>query len=55
MLCDILFKGALVRWVYPEPMPVTMAAQSISKRAPHPSAARLFQKWCAPRKAGRGS
>jgi ABC-type Fe3+ transport system substrate-binding protein len=45
-LSVMYLRGAPVRWVYPEPTPVAMTAQSISSHAPHPNAARLFQEWC---------
>jgi iron(III) transport system substrate-binding protein len=39
-------QGAPVRWVFPEPTPVFAATwQAVSKHAPHPHAARLFQSW----------
>lgn len=44
-LTDLYLKGAPVRWVFPAPTPVAVTAQSISARAPHPNAARLFQEW----------
>jgi ABC-type Fe3+ transport system substrate-binding protein len=38
--------GAPIRWVRPKPTPVFGANwQGISKYAPHPNAARLFQNW----------
>ena len=53
-LSDFYRKGAPVRWVFPEPTLVSPTVQSISKHAPHPNAARLFQEWCctAERQAG---
>jgi ABC-type Fe3+ transport system substrate-binding protein len=45
-LSDLYLKGAPVRWAYPEPTPIAMTSQCISKHAPHPNAARLFQEWC---------
>ena len=45
-LSEQYLKGAPIRWVYPAPTPVSMTSQSISKNAPHPNAARLFQEWC---------
>jgi len=44
-LTDLYLKGAPVRWVFPTPTPVSPTVQSISARAPHPNAARLFQEW----------
>jgi len=44
-LSDFYRKGAPVRWSFPEPTPVSPTVQSISKHAPHPNAARLFQEW----------
>jgi len=38
--------GAPLRWVFPEPTPISMTSQVICKHAPHPNAARLFQEWC---------
>ena len=45
-LSEQYLKGAPIRWVYPAPTPVAMTSQCISKNAPHPNAARLFQEWC---------
>lgn len=44
-LTDLYLKGAPVRWVFPTPTPVSPTVQSISAKAPHPNAARLFQEW----------
>ena len=44
-LSDYYLKGAPIRWAFPPPTPVSMTSQSISKNAPHPAAARLFQEW----------
>ena len=44
-LTDLYLKGAPVRWVFPQPTPVSPTVQSISAKAPHPNAARLFQEW----------
>jgi iron(III) transport system substrate-binding protein len=41
----LFLKGAPVRWIYPDPTPANVTAQSISAKAPHPNAARLFQEW----------
>jgi iron(III) transport system substrate-binding protein len=38
-------KGAPVRWVFPKPTPANLTVQTISAKAPHPNAARLFQEW----------
>lgn len=39
-------KGAPIRWVYPTPTPVAPESfMAISKFAPHPNAARLFENW----------
>lgn len=39
-------QGAPIRWVHPNPTPVFgLSWQGISKYAPHPNAARLFQDW----------
>ena len=39
-------QGAPVRWVFPEPTPVLANTwQGVSRYAPHPHAARLFQNW----------
>ncbi len=39
-------QGAPIRWLFPEPTPVLANTwQGISKYAPHPNAARLFQNW----------
>jgi ABC-type Fe3+ transport system substrate-binding protein len=45
-LSEQYLKGAPIRWVYPAPTPVALTTQSISRHAPHPNAARLFQEWC---------
>jgi iron(III) transport system substrate-binding protein len=45
-LSGLYLNGAPVRWSYPEPTPIAMTSQCISKHAPHPNAARLFQEWC---------
>jgi len=44
-LTDLYLKGAPVRWVFPAPTPAAVTVQSISAKAPHPNAARLFQEW----------
>ena len=44
-LSDFYRKGAPVRWAFPEPTLVSPSVQSISRHAPHPNAARLFQEW----------
>ena len=44
-LTDLYLKGAPVRWVFPAPTPAAATVQSISAKAPHPNAARLFQEW----------
>ena len=44
-LTDFFLKGAPVRWAFPEPTPSSVTVQSISAKAPHPNAARLFQEW----------
>ena len=44
-LTDLYLKGAPVRWVFPNPTPASVTVQSISAKAPHPNAARLFQEW----------
>ena len=44
-LTDLYLKGAPVRWVFPSPTPAAATVQSISAKAPHPNAARLFQEW----------
>jgi iron(III) transport system substrate-binding protein len=44
-LSEQYLKGAPIRWAYPAPTPVAMTAQCISKNAPHPNSARLFQEW----------
>lgn len=44
-LTDFYLKGAPVRWAFPAPTPAAVTAQSISAKAPHPNAARLFQEW----------
>ncbi len=41
----LYLKGAPVRWVYPDPTPTIVTAQSISAHAPHPNAARLYTEW----------
>jgi ABC-type Fe3+ transport system substrate-binding protein len=38
-------KGAPVRWIFPKPTPANLTVQTISAKAPHPNAARLFQEW----------
>lgn len=39
-------KGAPIRWIHPKPTPVFGNSwQAVSKYAPHPNAARLFQDW----------
>ena len=38
-------KGAPIRWVFPTPTPANLTVQTISAKAPHPNAARLFQDW----------
>ncbi len=39
-------QGAPVRWIHPKPTPIfSNSWQFISKNAPHPNAARLFQNW----------
>lgn len=39
-------QGAPIRWLFPDPTPVLANTwQGISKYAPHPNAARLFQNW----------
>lgn len=39
-------EGAPIRWVHPRPTPIFANTwQGISKYAPHPNAARLFQTW----------
>jgi len=40
-------KGAPIRWVFPKPTPANLTVQTISAKAPHPNAARLFQEWAA--------
>ncbi len=45
-LSDYYLKGALIRWAFPTPTPISMTSQSVCKNAPHPNAARLFQEWC---------
>jgi iron(III) transport system substrate-binding protein len=45
-------KGAPIRWVFPAPTPVSVTTQSISAKAPHPNAARLFQDWSISAEAG---
>jgi ABC-type Fe3+ transport system substrate-binding protein len=40
-------KGAPIRWVFPDPTPANLTVQTISAKAPHPNAARLFQDWAA--------
>jgi iron(III) transport system substrate-binding protein len=41
-----LEQGAPIRWVRPAPTPTLASSfQAISKYAPHPAAARLFQNW----------
>lgn len=44
-LSEFFRKGAPVRWVFPAPTPVAVSVQCISKHAPHPNAAKLFQEW----------
>jgi ABC-type Fe3+ transport system substrate-binding protein len=44
-LTDLYLKGAPVRWVFPAPTPAAVTVQSVSAKAPHPNAARLFQEW----------
>jgi iron(III) transport system substrate-binding protein len=44
-LTNLYLKGAPVRWVFPPPTPVAVTVQSVSAKAPHPNAARLFQEW----------
>lgn len=41
----LYLKGAPIRWVFPGPTPANLTVQTISKGAPHPNAARLFQDW----------
>jgi iron(III) transport system substrate-binding protein len=41
----LYLKGAPVRWVFPDPTPGVLTAQSVSAHAPHPNAARLFTEW----------
>lgn len=39
-------QGAPIRWVHPNPTPTFgLSFQGVSKYAPHPNAARLFQNW----------
>lgn len=39
-------QGAPIRWVFPKPTPTLgLSWQGVSKYAPHPNAARLFQNW----------
>jgi iron(III) transport system substrate-binding protein len=38
-------KGAPIRWMFPDPTPTNLTVQTISAKAPHPNAARLFQEW----------
>ena len=39
-------QGAPVRWIHPKPTPIfSNSWQFVSKYAPHPNAARLFQNW----------
>jgi ABC-type Fe3+ transport system substrate-binding protein len=39
-------QGAPIRWLHPKPTPVFGNSwQAVSKYAPHPNAARLFQNW----------
>ena len=45
-LSEFYHKGAPIRWAFPEPTLVSPTVQSISKHAPHPNAAKLFQQWC---------
>lgn len=45
-LSDYYLKGAPIRWAFPAPTPIAMTSQSVTKNAPHPAAARLFQEWC---------
>jgi iron(III) transport system substrate-binding protein len=41
----LYLKGAPIRWTFPTPTPANLTVQSVSKNAPHPNAARLFQEW----------
>jgi putative spermidine/putrescine transport system substrate-binding protein len=43
----LYLKGAPIRWTFPDPTPANLTVQSLSKNAPHPNAARLFQEWAA--------
>jgi iron(III) transport system substrate-binding protein len=45
LMGDLYLKGAPIRWMYPDPVPASISAHSISAGAPHPNAARLFQEW----------
>lgn len=45
-LSEMYLTGAPVRWAFPAPTPISLTAQSVSRHAPHPNAARLFQEWC---------
>jgi ABC-type Fe3+ transport system substrate-binding protein len=39
-------QGAPIRWIHPKPTPAFGNSwQAVSKYAPHPNAARLFQNW----------
>ncbi|HTJ57873.1 MAG TPA: extracellular solute-binding protein [Devosiaceae bacterium] len=41
----LYLKGAPIRWVFPDPTPANLTVQTISAKATHPNAARLFQEW----------
>ena len=48
-----LEQGAPIRWVRPAPTPTLASSfQAISKYAPHPHAARLFQNWSMSEEGG---
>lgn len=44
---SLYLRGAPIRWIFPSPTPANLTVQAISKNAPHPNAARLFQEWAA--------
>lgn len=44
-MASAYLKGAPIRWIFPDPAPAALTVQAISKDAPHPNAARLFQEW----------